>query len=676
MFEMTDSRLGQDFNDLLSSHMDQPGDAGYAEQTEQHRASGGHERPYSDDRDFGDTRPGDTACNPDECDRERNSAEADAVQDNDSAKREDEAETAKAAAPEQDCQPSEEEDMSAAPATEEPGYDSAASPAGQVEDAADDSAGQALETSAETIAAKIQALLDGLAESVAGASLDSGSGGIKAKVVAMHELLRQFRESDPASRSELAVTLGDEIRALKAELAAIAQARAASFGESGRKTGNSDQAASGTLQRIEGLLQRLQGRGSLEKGGGNQARGGEEKAFALGGKPSSGTAESARPGSVKISPAAVAAMQPADKNDSIDEEKYASQGAASSAKKSGKGQGVALRSTSHEKAASEAVLAQAKDAARVESGVKTRLTPESAENAQGPRGGQESALSAAEQKTAEKAQQDGRQESVMRRNGLPAAKSGDAAPRDAQQTLNQDTTSPKQEGGAAASGSNRSADSEGGAKQHDARQGFFTASDREKTSSSTLRSAQSAGAEKGASESLTQASAQNSQTSFQQRLESPVSARSAQVYQQVENGAFKNLGQGVKQLVIRLDPADLGQVSVILQVRGKEVQAVLRSSSQEASAALNEQLGQLRSQLEAQGLKVGKLEVQTQLADSQSQSQWQGAQSHNRHQENQELAMSARRWRSLGRVAPDLAQDVHNSLQREKLSQSGLDIFA
>jgi flagellar hook-length control protein FliK len=68
--------------------------------------------------------------------------------------------------------------------------------------------------------------------------------------------------------------------------------------------------------------------------------------------------------------------------------------------------------------------------------------------------------------------------------------------------------------------------------------------------------------------------------------------------------------------------------------------------------------------------------VQTQLADSQSQSQWQGAQSHNRYQENQELAMSARRWRTLERAAPDLVRDVQNSPHRENLSQSGLDIFA
>jgi flagellar hook-length control protein FliK len=237
----------------------------------------------------------------------------------------------------------------------------------------------------------------------------------------------------------------------------------------------------------------------------------------------------------------------------------------------------------------------------------------------------------------------------------------------------QQVDSQRQDGPIGASEKARVADSTGTKNQPDARQGFFGQPDREKTAS---RAAQTTGSGKNVPESVTQASAQNAQTQFQQRVESPVSTRSAQVYQQVENGAFKNLGQGVKQLVIRLDPADLGQISVILQVRGKEVQAVLRSSNQETSLALSEQMGQLRSQLEAQGLKVGKLEVQTQLADSQSQSQWQGAESHNRYQENQELAMSAKRWRTQERTAPELVRDVQNSPHRENLSQSGLDIFA
>lgn len=205
---------------------------------------------------------------------------------------------------------------------------------------------------------------------------------------------------------------------------------------------------------------------------------------------------------------------------------------------------------------------------------------------------------------------------------------------------------------------------------------FFTAPDRDKTAESKTANGKTASKIVLEAESAPQSATSNLQAPTQSRLDAPVNARSSEVYKQVENGAFKNLGQGLKQLVIRLDPADLGQVSVILQVRGKEVQAVLRASSQEASHALNEQLGQLRTQLESQGLKVSRLEVQTQLSDSQSQSEWQGAEQHNRFQENRELALSALRWRTLGQVDSSLARDMQNIPQREKNSSSGLDIFA
>ena len=135
-------------------------------------------------------------------------------------------------------------------------------------------------------------------------------------------------------------------------------------------------------------------------------------------------------------------------------------------------------------------------------------------------------------------------------------------------------------------------------------------------------------------------------------------------------------GQGNKQLVIRLDPPDLGQVSVVLQVRGKEVQAVLRTGNQETSQVLADQLGQLRNQLESQGLRVTRLEVQTQLADSQTGSQWQGAEQHNRYQENRELAMTAQRLRTLGRAEPVLARDMQNLPHKENISSGGVDVFA
>jgi flagellar hook-length control protein FliK len=271
--------------------------------------------------------------------------------------------------------------------------------------------------------------------------------------------------------------------------------------------------------------------------------------------------------------------------------------------------------------------------------------------------------------------QDGASREAAKTAVAPLANMADAGRKVGEKGQPQQISADKpQEGDAVTRASAPSAQSGGERKSHDARDGFFGA--RGEDTKASARPASTSGKIVLETEAQFQGAGQNTQANVAQRLEMPVSARSAEVYRQVEGGAFRNLGQGVKQLVIRLDPADLGQVSVILRVKGKEIQAVLRASSQETSQILGEQVAQLRSQLEAQGLKVGKLEVQTQLADSQSQSQWQGAEQHNRYQENRELAMSAQRWRTMERMDSGLVRDVQNTPQREKLSSGGLDIFA
>lgn len=668
-FEMMDSRPGQDFSDLLSAHLDQPDAVSASPQTDQPQPSCGHEKPCADDRDVAQKRAQDSADDSTEYEAQSDSADAGTAQGGGADAEEGGVETAKAAVSGQDS-------VASAHAAE--GHDH--NPGGQ-------SAARPSDISAESLADEAQAVLDGLAEDAKTRSGEPGGDGVKAKIEALHELLRQFRKSDPAGRSELAVTLGAQITALRAEFAAAAETKAASSGEPGRTARNSAQAeaqaASRATRRLEALAQRVESYRNQELSRKSQDRGVAQAAFTLADKGAAAAKdEGVRSRLTNASAAAVASSQRTDGANAAGEAKKSSGSAAAASKKSDKGSDIAMRSASRGKEASNAVHGQpgASSGVAEDPAGKVRLASEAAEDSllQVDRR-QESATSGVDHKNAaaKEVEQAGRGESAMARGGLAAAGNRTAVARDgSEQAAVLDAGSPAQEGDAAKSSRSRPADSEGHKKQNDARQGFFGASDREKISSSTLRATQSAGAEKGGVESLTQTAAQTSQAQFQQRLESPVSARSAQVYQQVENGAFKNLGQGVKQLVIRLDPADLGQVSVILQVRGKEVQAVLRSSNQETSLALNEQLGQLRTQLEAQGLKVGKLEVQTQLADSQDQSQWQGAENHNRYQENQELAMSAKRWRTLERVAPDLARDVQNSPQREKLSQSGLDIFA
>lgn len=212
------------------------------------------------------------------------------------------------------------------------------------------------------------------------------------------------------------------------------------------------------------------------------------------------------------------------------------------------------------------------------------------------------------------------------------------------------------------------------------RQGFFQATENKSASRHVEHSETNAGIKLEANIPANSASGGMDSSKSQvlsNTADIAAKAKSADVARQIENGAFKDLGQGQKQLTIRLDPQDLGQVNVILQVKGKEVQATLRTTNQETAQALNEQISQLKTQLESQGLKVTRLEVQTQLPDAQADTQWQGTDQHNRYQEQREQTLASQRLRNLGRMdVADLVQDVQNTPYREKVSLSGLDIFA
>ncbi|NCC05112.1 MAG: flagellar hook-length control protein FliK [Proteobacteria bacterium] len=662
-FEMMENRSGQDFHDLFSAHLNQPDTAVVTPQTSQAEPPASHEQVFADDHvpaedgrdtDYRESSPIEeesVSASPDPADHEGGRVEESAGG------------SAKAAAQEPQASGSGQPDSVSA----------AESAALDKENGMRDA-----ENADDSTAVAVQELLDSLAEEVRARGADNDDSVISEKIAALHELLRQFQKSDPSNRSELAVTLGEQMRGLKAELAAAGKGGDGTE-NLGRKT---EKVSSPVMQKIDALLVRLEAHRtaghegvspdkSLAKSLGKADASVASKVGVVGGEQG-GQSRAAKSRTLAAEAAKGASGEALERKQGDDPKSE-----IPVALKDGKGPEIGTRPVRSEKQSSD-VQGQpgTRVAASEGSAGKSPTVLDATEEALA-----ESVATDAERKHSAAKDQDGaaRNGSVVTRGGLPAAADRAVAARESSgQTVAQDAASLAREGEAASAGSAAAADSKGEKKQPDARQGFFGTQDGEKSSSSASRAAQVDGNTKTAPESqpLTPASAQTSQSQFQQRMEAPVSARNTEVYQQVENGAFRNLGQGVKQLVIRLDPADLGQVSVILQVRGKEVQAVLRSSNQETSLALNEQLGQLRTQLEAQGLKVGKLEVQTQLADSQSQSQWQGSENHNRYQENQELASSAKRWRTLERVAGGMVRDVQNSGHREKLSQSGLDIFA
>jgi len=155
--------------------------------------------------------------------------------------------------------------------------------------------------------------------------------------------------------------------------------------------------------------------------------------------------------------------------------------------------------------------------------------------------------------------------------------------------------------------------------------------------------------------------------------------QNVQVLNQVESGILRNMGQGVKQLTLELTPDNLGKLNIMLTVKGKDVQAVIRADSPEAEKVLAENLQQIKQSLENQGLTVSKMEVRPGISqDSNLGQQWAGADKHNQSQDRRDALERLRTSSLLADVAggTGLAQGMQNTGAEVKISQGGLDIMA
>ncbi|WP_027368862.1 flagellar hook-length control protein FliK [Desulfocurvibacter africanus] len=152
----------------------------------------------------------------------------------------------------------------------------------------------------------------------------------------------------------------------------------------------------------------------------------------------------------------------------------------------------------------------------------------------------------------------------------------------------------------------------------------------------------------------------------------------AQLFQQVNSGILQNLGNGGQQLTINLTPEELGSLQVMLQVRDKELSAVIRADSPEAAKALSDQLAQLKQTLEQQGFKVSSLEVQTGLSNQHGFNAWSGAEGHNFLQERQERARMQRLSSLRGQTAENgiTTQAPVTAGMGRGVSSDSVDIFA
>ncbi|CAK7047612.1 MAG: hypothetical protein DELT_00894 [Desulfovibrio sp.] len=149
-----------------------------------------------------------------------------------------------------------------------------------------------------------------------------------------------------------------------------------------------------------------------------------------------------------------------------------------------------------------------------------------------------------------------------------------------------------------------------------------------------------------------------------------------EVFSQVEQGLLKQLSDGSRQMTLRLDPGELGQLSLLVTVKGGEVRALIRTDNAETTALLSEQMSQLRASLEEQGLKVAQLDVETQLPQDTTQDNFSGMEHYQQEQEMREQARFMRLAKLRREAGENLAQDVQSKSEEEEISPSGLHIIA
>ena len=168
-----------------------------------------------------------------------------------------------------------------------------------------------------------------------------------------------------------------------------------------------------------------------------------------------------------------------------------------------------------------------------------------------------------------------------------------------------------------------------------------------------------------------QATANNTTTKAWEKVSAP------KVMKQVDQAVLKTLSNGAKQLTLQLTPENLGKLSIVLSVHGKEVSASIRAENSDAHKIISDNLHIIKQSLESQGLKVDKLDVQAGLADNQNFNNWFGESEHNLSREREAMIAMRNHMRSMrSQDAGTLARDVQSVGERVITSDQGLHLIA
>ena len=161
-----------------------------------------------------------------------------------------------------------------------------------------------------------------------------------------------------------------------------------------------------------------------------------------------------------------------------------------------------------------------------------------------------------------------------------------------------------------------------------------------------------------------------------QNLNSMARTYRQEIFSQVEQGILNGAQNGSNRITLQLNPVELGQITVVLSVHQGEVKATIRADQQESADALRGQMAELKASLEAEGLKVKELDVQTNLREDPSSAQWDGHQDHNLMRDAEERNRMMRLARIRRDTAGQAAQGETLESAGSATHQNGLHVVA
>lgn len=181
--------------------------------------------------------------------------------------------------------------------------------------------------------------------------------------------------------------------------------------------------------------------------------------------------------------------------------------------------------------------------------------------------------------------------------------------------------------------------------------------------------------------SMLQGNLENQIMDMEAQLDARMSQQlNRQLAAQVEQGTLSAMRNGATRLDLQLHPQELGALTITLVARNGEVTAKLRSEKAETAEMLERQADVIRVNLEQQGVKVDKIEVQLEDKQIQDQNAFADLGNHNARQEENTRRQELQRMRNLASIRndanSDMAQGLHNIGQSARYAGNALHVVA